>query len=464
MPTAERTAPPDHQAPENTPGAFSSVEVDEAPVRRNFAVMALIQIVMRTGWIFKTESVIMPAVLDTLGGAGWLRGFLPTLNRIGNSVPPLLLTRRVKLLPHKKRALALASLGMAAAFLLLASMWLLPAPADAAAEQARRFWMPLAFLVLYSLFFAATGVQQIVFQTLQGKLVRITRRGRLLLVTNAVGCTTAIAAVYFLLPLWLTNDAAQVQYIFGFAGFCFLLAAGACLLLVEPADNFSHPPERVRDVFAASARVLRTDSNFRRLACAGLLFGTTFMLFPHYQALGRQRLGLHMTHLIFWVIVQNLGTGLFSVLAGPIADRSGNRRVLKCLLFGICLIPLVAILLAHAGDWGKSWFFVVFALVGMTPVTMRTFSNYTLEISSSEDHTRYLATLSLCLAAPVMFSPLVGMLVDVTSFEAVFLGVALLNAAAWCLSFGLQEPRHDTPPPPDLATDAVLAPNAEDAV
>ena len=63
--------------------------VSEKYGRFNFCVIALYQVVMRTGWIFKTESVIMPAVLDSLGGSGWLRGLLPPLNRFGQSIPPL---------------------------------------------------------------------------------------------------------------------------------------------------------------------------------------------------------------------------------------------------------------------------------------------------------------------------------------------------------------------------------------
>ncbi len=42
--------------------------------RRNFVVLVLHQALMRIGWIFKTESVMMPLVLDTLHGGAWIRG------------------------------------------------------------------------------------------------------------------------------------------------------------------------------------------------------------------------------------------------------------------------------------------------------------------------------------------------------------------------------------------------------
>ena len=38
------------------------------------------QVLVRIGWIFKTETIIMPAVLDALVDSGTLRGLLPVLN------------------------------------------------------------------------------------------------------------------------------------------------------------------------------------------------------------------------------------------------------------------------------------------------------------------------------------------------------------------------------------------------
>lgn len=56
---------------------------------RNIACLVTYQVVARVGWIFKTETVIMPAVLDACIASGMLRGFLPVLNRIGTSLFPL---------------------------------------------------------------------------------------------------------------------------------------------------------------------------------------------------------------------------------------------------------------------------------------------------------------------------------------------------------------------------------------
>jgi hypothetical protein len=84
----------------------------------------------------------------------------------------------------------------------------------------------------------------------------------------------------------------------------------------------------------------------------------------------------------------------------------------------------------------------VFLLIGLTPVGFKTFSNYTLEISSNEDHPKYLSTLGLCFALPLLLSPLMGLVVEMVGFEAVFIGVSGVLVVGWLLTFRLHEPRH----------------------
>ncbi len=105
--------------PSNAP-----VEENETPqAGRNFFLLALYQVIMRTGWIFKTESIIMPAVLDLMGGTAILRGFLPMLNRLGQSFPPLIAADYIRQLSYKKRMLAVCSAVMGACFVSLALIW-----------------------------------------------------------------------------------------------------------------------------------------------------------------------------------------------------------------------------------------------------------------------------------------------------------------------------------------------------
>src|SRR4051812_33447446 len=72
---------------------------------RNLLVLSAFQVLLRIGWIFKTETVIMPDFVDAIAGAGWVRGLLPVLNRVGQSLPPLCFAESIQRSRSKTRAL-----------------------------------------------------------------------------------------------------------------------------------------------------------------------------------------------------------------------------------------------------------------------------------------------------------------------------------------------------------------------
>ena len=177
-------------------------------------------------------------------------------------MPPLLVSQRMKLLPQKSAALAGCTIWMAAMFAALSAMWMV-------ADGQSRPWMPPLFLICYASFFAATGVNNLAFGSLQGKLVHAVRRGRLMLVANCVGAVFAILAVAVLMPMWLTPTGGRFEYVFGFTALCFAACAGVVFFLEEPRDAFREPAHSVRRLFGSAWDALRTDRNFRRLAVRG---------------------------------------------------------------------------------------------------------------------------------------------------------------------------------------------------
>lgn len=411
---------------------------DPGVVRRepwNFAVLAAHLVMVRVGWIFKTESVIVPAFMDMIGGAAWQRGLLPVLNRFGQSVPPALWANRLERSPRMKRSLAGWTLVMGAMFLLLSAQWF-------AAGRQPRPWMPWSFLLLYAIFGGANGISGLSYNALQGKLIHPTRRGRLLAVGTGLGVVPAVICAWFLLGRWLTLPDHGFGIVFLFAGSCFGVAGLVAALLVEPAEPHGAPAGSWRESLAASWHVLRNDPALQGLAVVTALSAITLMLFPHYQALGSQELGLSGVHLMWWVVVQNLGTGVGSALAGPLADRRGTRLALRVLIFANALVPLAACGLSAWPEAGRRWFWVVFALMGLIPVANKTLTNYTLEIAPPDRHALYVAAMNLCIAAPFLLSPVVGWLIDVTSFRTVMLGGAALIATAGLATFRLVEPRN----------------------
>jgi len=188
--------PPKTAAPSASDWPVSPViEVHEP---RNLILLAVHQVIFRVGWMFKTESVIVPAFLDYVAGpgAGALRGCLPVLNRVGQSVLPVLVADRIRRTPQKK--LALAGITM---------LLSVPLAAVAAVQfqlgGQRSAWMPILFLGMYFAFSSIYGLYQLAFGTVQGKLIRPTRRGRLLSVSTFWGTIPAVAVTLWLMPRWL---------------------------------------------------------------------------------------------------------------------------------------------------------------------------------------------------------------------------------------------------------------------
>lgn len=401
---------------------------------RNFWILVIYQVILRAGWIFKTESVVMPHAADALDHTGLARGWLPLLNRFGQSVPPVLAARRVKNLPKKQWAFMATTASMTLCFLGLTSLWLVPGAAGQPLSA-------VVYLLLYVCFFSAIGVNQLTYNTIQGKLIRPTRRGRLLMIADFVGASAAVVCAATLLMQWLHDDHADYAAIFGFTTCLFAAASAMSWFLKEQPDDYFEPSRGRAHVFAAAWQTLKSDRNFRRLAIVSALFSTTLILFPHYQAVARQELGLGTKWLVWFVVAQNAGTALFSVVTGPIADARGNRLALRVVTLLIIAGPLAALAAIHWPTIGREIFPLVFLFVGLTPVAQKTFNNYTLEITEPEHHPRYLSTLSLCMALPIFSSPLVSPLINAIGFQAVYLVVVGLLLAGWLLSFGLIEPR-----------------------
>jgi len=417
---------------------------------RNTLWLELYQVVVRVGWIFKTETIIMPAVLDAVVDSGLLRGLLPVLNRGGQSVPPLLAAGPLARVPRKKWTLVLTSLTMAACFGLLAAAW----PGLAAR---RPDLLAVLFLVLYALFSAANGLNQLVLAALQGKLISPGHRGRAMVVSVAAGSVLAIVAAALLLGPWLAEPEGFPK-IFAATGAFFALAAMAPVFLDEPADSVppdaiaSGPPrglfgsllEHLGEGITSWRQTLLRDRPLVRLCVVAACFSAVLMLFPHYQAFARDRLGSHAASLLTWVIVQNAATGVVSLVAGPLADRRGTRIVLVWLVALSSLTPLVVTMLslmphAHAVEW----FWIVYVPLGLNPISLKIFTNYSLELAPAVvDQPRYVSMVGAALALPFVVSPLVGMAVDWLGFQPVFIAGAAVIAAGAVFALGLPEPRH----------------------
>ena len=422
---------------QTTAPSLSEGSDTETRVGGNFVRLALYQITLRIGWIFKTESVIMPAFLDIIGGSGWLRGCLPMLNRFGQSIPPLLVSQQISNLPQKKFALAATTFCMGASFLALSQIWYW--------TQGKFYAMPLVFLVIYAFFFISTGITQLLVNTLIGKLVASTVRGRLAAAGSIVGGTIAVLCAWFLLRKWLGAETGLFELVFGFTGCAFMIASIISLTLVEGKDTEVNAVEKSFPLLKSALATVKHDRNFRRLMIVASMFGMCVVLTPHYQTLARVRLEVSFRSLIPWVIAQHIGASLITVPMGWLADKFGNRIVLKILMVSLCATPILGLVFSWSGEFGRTMYPLVFFLLGLTPIAVRFLTNYTLEVTDRAKHPLYLSTLGLFISMPVIATSLIfGALIDIAGFETVFCIVLGFLFVGLTMTFRLEEPRHQS--------------------
>jgi hypothetical protein len=399
--------------------------------------LILYNVLVRTGWIFKTESIIMPAIMDAIGGGGWMRGCLPMLNRIGQSLPPLLASERIRQATYQKRVLSLFAMMMGGSFLVLAAVW-----SSVAAD--RPVWLPYFYMLVYGFFWLCVGIHNLSISLLYGKLVAADARGRLMLVGMSLGAVSAVTCAWILMRPWLSGGSREFVWLFVFSGLAFIVAGSVAWALNEQPERSRYRHTSLRKTMVRSVVILKRDRNFRLLAVVAAAFGVSVTLIPHYQACAKQELDVNLESMVSWVIAQNLGAAAFSIPAGRIADRFGNRLAIQTVLLLLCCAPILSLLNLSLLPGGKPMgSCVVFFLLGLMPVTMRIFNNYTLEIADRHRQPIYLSTLGLCMALPVvLLSTMVGALVDTFSFQPVFLAVVTVVFLGWIVTFGLSEPRN----------------------
>jgi len=401
----------------------------------NFFAFVLNMVSMRIGWIFKTESIIMPGFLDTLTGSGAVRGFLPLISRIGQSLPQFVIAHRVTNLPRKKWAFFNASILLCVPWGLLSFvLWLSPA--------IHPYFMVGVFLAMYTFHWVIYGGYNVLLGTLQGKLIVPQRRGRLMAVSTSLGCLLAILAAYFFMPKWLMPDQENYALVFGATCLFFAIAAFAALLFRESEDSLDNKLNKFRQFAASSAALVGNHANFRRFIIVVCLYSVTRLLFPHYTVFGMRTMGIKSSGFVQWLIAQNFIHAVGSVVMGLLADKYGNLIVLRTLVFIGGCIPLIAIGISKLpGDLGHQLYWIVFAFIGFMPVSMRITTNYTLEIAPTKRHPQYLGTLNVIQMLPLLTSPLIGWMIDRLSFQTVFISCSIVIFISGLLTFRLEEPR-----------------------
>lgn len=446
--------------PTVTPVSMASVRADEAiPHQRcNFAVMVAHLVLERMGWIFKLESVVIPAFVRTLTASNSVLAALPVLNRLGRRVPMLLGGRMAYGRPRLRRLLVMWT-GLFAVLwgAVAAALWLLPARFNGPA-----FLVP--FLGLYVIGFVFLGFAEVTRGALVGRVIPLRRRGLYVGLSAMLGGLTAIATglvIQYLLLDGPVLESVQFAPLYGCAFAFFLLAALVVLFARERPQASHHAVPAPSHFWRRTREVLRKDRNFRRLVVAVLLWQVQGYVFPFYMAMGLDTGVITRGTLWILILVQNVSLAVSTMVMGVVADREGNRRVLLIAYAVTAAIPLVAVGAAHlpqaaaAHGWSipanlpTFIYLFVFALIGFGPSLQRFEVNYVLEISAPADHAVYLSVFETLQLTTLIYAPTIAVVVQALSIGHAMLGASAVLVVGFVVATRLVEPRHHPPIAPE---------------
>ncbi|GIX07848.1 MAG: hypothetical protein KatS3mg115_2251 [Candidatus Poribacteria bacterium] len=309
--------------------------------KHNFRIMALYQIFMRMGWIYKTESTVIPGFVTALTSNPLWISITPIISRLAQFLPPFLFLDPVQRAERQKPLLLIVLGGFAAAWGVLALLlW----------SGLRRPELLLTlFFLLYGIGWLCVGVERLLMRVLTGRLIPIRRRGRLFAVAGPFGSFSVLLSGPVIAHILGQQEAFPQNFaiVFGLAFFFFGITWLCALLLREPP----YPPETaerrsLKKLASDGCRLLREDSNFRRIFAVEAIRSLAIYLFSYYVAYARTWSADPTFHAEFgrvlgWgLTLQNLVIGSLSLVLGLLVDWKGNRVVLRTLCTISALVPL----------------------------------------------------------------------------------------------------------------------------
>lgn len=393
---------------------------------------------------FISATTVMPALVNRLTGSPLAVGLISTIGTGGWLLPQLIAAGPVSRLRHKKRAVILPSLIGRPTFIItaLAILWF----------AVDRPGLALAvFFVGYGLFSLCDGVASVPWFDLFSRAIPPHRRGRFIATTQIVSAflTMGVGGVVG----YILGDAGPFRFPANYAAL-FFLAGGFSFLSLASFSRVRETPSdvvesrlSVRDYLGELKVVWTGDRDFRLITAVRLTLGLTSLASPFYAVYALNVKGVS-TGAIGWFLSAQIAGGLLcSLVLGYFLERHGSRLTTNLEAILALVAPLLAIvtglLLPGDSPWFVPTYLLVFAFVGaLNNSFMLGHMNYVLEMSPEDRRPVYVG-LSNTLAGLLVVVPLVGgWLVNVLSYEPLFVLTVVCVSPTLLLTTRLTEPRH----------------------
>jgi MFS family permease len=302
----------------------------------------------------------------------------------------------------------------------------------------------ILFFVLYSVYVIAGGVAGIPFMDIVGKEIKSENRGTFFGARLFFG---GIAAA--LMGLFVKNVLATKPFPESYA----ILFIAASVIITLAIISFCFADERAgvvadkrtpfRKFLRRGPSLLKDVRSYRLFFVWRVLLGVWMMALPFYIIYARERLGLPEETVGIFLSIQMVGMIISNLLWGRLSDRVGNKIVLNLTAAVSAAAPVIALLatmtppLRGVAGFGAVFFFVGFAMSGLR----LGHSNYMLDLAPEEERPTYLGFMNTFIAPVALLSAVGGIVVEITSYETLFIIALVASLLALVFGIQLEEPR-----------------------
>jgi MFS family permease len=376
---------------------------------------------------------VIPLFVSTMTDSVLLIGLIPAIRFVGWQLPQLLTVNWIARLRRYKPMVMLMAVNERLPFFgLAAAAWLLPG-------LGRQAILPVTFILLIWQGLGG-GLGATAWQSMIGKIIPAQRRGTFYGVQAAIANLMASGAAV-LSGILLDRLASPFDF-----SLCFLLA-GLSLGIGWSCYAHTREPESPPKTDARGApadwrnlvALLRRDTNFGWFVVARLVSQVALMASAFYTVYVVRTYGVSAE-------TAGLMTGMLmaaQTIANPImgwaGDRWSHRTIME--VGGLAMVASAALAWLSPGP---AWFYLVFALAGISAVAFWTSAlTITLEFGSEADRPVYIGLSNTLIAPATMAAPLLGgWLADTAGYGATFLlATAGGLVATSMLHFMVRDPR-----------------------
>ncbi len=363
-------------------------------------------------------------------------GLFSTASSVGRSVGPFLITPWVDRSASKKRCL----------------LWLWAGVVLSWGAAAAYLWTPLAadrgrtlgwFFLCYSAFFTFLGCAAVAQGSLLGKIIPADRRGHALSAAHSISGPVnlcALLAVYSLVRSGAFPTPRNYAFSFTITTVLFLLSGVAVARAREVPSASPRDKGGLRLRLVHARNLIRDNRDFRLLLGIQLALGTGGAALAFYTAYGRATGSIQDANVVLATLLQVGCQSAAAATLGRLADRRGNRAVIRVLLWLEAFTPVSAVLAASLFP-GTGAFLVVYCLVGARFPVYDLLVNYLLEIVPEADHAMALGAVNTLLVVTVGSPVLLGFLAARAGYAVAMLAAAVVLASAAITALFLAEPR-----------------------